>query len=83
MSTATIDIRTRILEAAAAVFTARGLGETTVQHLLQEANVSRRTFYRYFRNQEAVLAGLYDLACDVLLQAIQAIIDVDTRAIPR
>ena len=70
--------RLRVLEAARDVFADRGIAGTSVEHLLRAAKVSRRTFYRYFRNKEQVLAGLYALACEVLLTSIRdAIAAVD------
>ena len=43
-----------------------------VEQLLRSAKVSRRTFYRFFPNLEAVLEGLYDSASRVLVERIEA-----------
>lgn len=51
--------RTEILIHSIGVFSRQGLDKTTVQHLLDEAGVSRRTFYKYFKNKYDVLESLY------------------------
>ncbi len=59
--------RTHIQLAAIAVFARKGLAETTVNDLLAAANVSRRTFYKYFENKMQVLEGIYQTAVALLL----------------
>lgn len=59
--------RTNIQLAAIAVFANKGLAETTVNDLLAAANVSRRTFYKYFTNKMDVLEGIYQTAVSLLL----------------
>ena len=41
------------------MFAARGLRSTTVRDVLAEEEISRRTFYLYFPNTDAVLGDLY------------------------
>jgi len=53
--------RAEILTHAVSVFSVRGLERTTVQHLLDAANVSRRTFYKYFKNKHDVLESIYEI----------------------
>src|SRR4051794_37858423 len=50
-----------ILISAIAVFTKKGAGATRVEDILESAGVARRTFYKYFRGKDDVLAGLYEL----------------------
>ncbi len=50
--------RARILEAAAAVFEREGFQAVSVESVSAEAQVSRPTFYQYFRNKTDVLAHL-------------------------
>lgn len=47
--------RRAIRRAAFALFTAQGFGATTVEQIADAADVSPRTFYRYFKVKEAVL----------------------------
>lgn len=63
--------RNQILQAAARVFAARGARDATVEEMLQEAQVSRRTFYRFFGNKDEVLSALYDVSCELLLDALR------------
>ena len=54
--------RSEILVHAIGVFARRGLERTTVQHLLDAAGISRRTFYKYFRNKLDVLESIYEIS---------------------
>jgi len=69
--------RARILEGAARAVAGRGLRATTVQDILGEASVSRRTFYQYFGNLEQALDALYELATDELIAAVHKSADPD------
>ena len=62
--------RLKILEASMAAFSANGVDGTRVEDLLVAAGLSRRTFYRYFRNKQDVLVAIYDLACDRLRDVV-------------
>lgn len=59
--------RTHIQLAAIAVFARKGLEQVTVGDLLAAAQVSRRTFYKYFANKMEVLEGIYQTAVLLLL----------------
>jgi len=59
--------RAEILIHSMHVFAQRGLDRTTVQHLLDAAKVSRRTFYKYFRNKMDVLEHIYRIFIDNML----------------
>lgn len=48
------------------VFAQKGITETTVQDLLDAANISRRTFYKYFKNKVDVLESIYSMASELL-----------------
>jgi AcrR family transcriptional regulator len=60
-----------ILASAIAVFTRKGAEATRVEDILESAGVARRTFYKYFRSKDDVLAGLYELATTELLAAVR------------
>jgi AcrR family transcriptional regulator len=59
--------RAEILIHSMQVFAQRGLPRTTVQHLLDASDVSRRTFYKYFRNKMDVLESIYRIFVDNML----------------
>ncbi|MQX54861.1 TetR family transcriptional regulator [Alcanivorax sp. PA15-N-34] len=59
--------RAEILIHSMQVFAQRGLQRTTVQHLLDASDVSRRTFYKYFRNKMDVLESIYRIFVDNML----------------
>lgn len=54
------------------VFIERGVAPVTVQDLLDASAVSRRTFYKYFRNKIDVLESLYKLAVDIMVLRYKA-----------
>lgn len=59
--------KVEILVNSLLVFIEHGITEVTVQDLLDAAGISRRTFYKYFRNKIDVLESLYKLAVDVMV----------------
>ena len=59
--------RAEILIHSMQVFAQRGLQRTTVHHLLDASDVSRRTFYKYFRNKMDVLESIYRIFVDNML----------------
>ncbi|MCH8544967.1 MAG: TetR/AcrR family transcriptional regulator [Alcanivorax sp.] len=63
--------RAEILIHSMAVFAQRGLHRTTVQHLLDAANISRRTFYKYFRNKVDVLENIYRIFVENMILRFQ------------
>lgn len=63
--------RGQILLGAAAAFGARGHGGASVENILEEAKVSRRTFYRFFRSKEDVFEQLFESAAIMFIQAIR------------
>lgn len=68
-------MRTRILRGAAHVFGERGYSATSVEAILSEAQVSRRTFYRTFRSKEDVLRTLFDKSVQLLVRAVREAAD--------
>lgn len=56
-----------VLFSAIGVFTSKGVEDTTVQDLLDAANVSRRTFYKYFKNKVDVLESIYEISAGLLM----------------
>ena len=61
----------QIVGASVEVFTRLGFAATRVEDLLAAAGIARRTFYKYFRSKEEVLAAVYELATGELLKAIR------------
>jgi AcrR family transcriptional regulator len=68
-------VRSRILRGAARAFGERGYSATSVEVILGEAGVSRRTFYRTFRSKEDVLRTLFDNSVQMLVRAVRAVAD--------
>ncbi|MFZ5724216.1 MAG: TetR/AcrR family transcriptional regulator [Pseudomonadota bacterium] len=61
-----------VLVNALLVFIDKGITDTTVQDLLDASGISRRTFYKYFRNKLDVLESLYALAVDIMVLRYRA-----------
>ncbi len=54
------DVRGRLMLTMAEVAGQRGYASTRVQHVLERARVSRRTFYVHFHNREECFFAAYD-----------------------
>lgn len=61
--------RTRIVEAALAVFEQRGMGAATIEEILTAAGVSRATFYAHFTGKpdvgRAILSDMWDRSIEL------------------
>lgn len=64
--------RNRLLQVSAQVFAARGIREATIDDLIEAADVSRRTFYQYFRSKDELLVALFTVSCELLLHVLRA-----------
>ncbi|HSA51913.1 MAG TPA: TetR/AcrR family transcriptional regulator [Yinghuangia sp.] len=53
-------VRTRIAEAAEALFLAQGFHETTVDEIAAAVGMSQRSFFRYFASKEEVVLEKFD-----------------------
>ncbi len=61
-----------VLVNSMAVFAQKGVAETTVQNLLDAAKISRRTFYKYFKNKVDVLESIYKVSIDLLISRFKS-----------
>ena len=52
------DLRTRLLEAGQRVFAETGYAGTRVDDIIEAADTSRATFYRYFKSKDALFTEL-------------------------
>jgi len=71
------DTRGRILQGAFEALAEHGVRQTSVKHVLDSADVSRRTFYQYFRSMDGVKTDLYRLAMDELVVQLQSLVDTE------
>lgn len=58
--------RTRLLRAAAHVFALHGFTAASVDLIIREVRMSRRTFYEHFRDLEEVLVAVYEVGARIL-----------------
>ena len=61
--------RNMILFGATRVFAMKGLRNVSVEDLLEAAQISRRTFYRFFKSKDDVALAMYTLGTSSLLEA--------------
>ena len=64
-----VSTRTQILAGASQAFGAKGYAATTVEDILDAADVARRTFYRSFRSKRDVFEQLFEAATLMFIQA--------------
>ncbi|MYM55007.1 TetR/AcrR family transcriptional regulator [Thalassovita mangrovi] len=66
-------MRARLIEAATLVFAERGPEAAQIEHVIQQAGVSRGTFYNYFRTtDELLLAAKNALGVEMITMVHQA-----------
>ncbi|GAB5451555.1 MAG: hypothetical protein Hals2KO_18830 [Halioglobus sp.] len=71
-------LREAIVAGGARVYAERGYHGVTVEHVLEEAAISRPTFYRYFSDRYAVLDEMIGAVNDQLRDLIlSAVVDAD------
>ncbi|MGQ4514430.1 TetR family transcriptional regulator [Streptomyces sp. DW26H14] len=73
--------RGRLVQAALDLFTEQGYDRTTVAQIARRANLTERTFYRWFPDKREVLFGGSDELVDRLVSAIGST-PADTGALP-
>lgn len=71
-SSASDPVDSRILRGAAVAFGRLGYAGASVESILAEAGVSRRTFYKHFRGKEDVFRVLYDKAVSRLQHTVRS-----------
>src|SRR6478752_210367 len=64
--------RTQLMSIALELFDERGFDEVTVDDIVSAAEVSHRTFYRYFPSKEDVLLGLDQQRIDHFADELRA-----------
>lgn len=64
--------REALVEAALALFIAKGYEETTVREITDAVDVSERTFFRYFANKEDLALSFARDHTDALMRALAA-----------
>jgi AcrR family transcriptional regulator len=66
------DARTRLQEAALALYGERGYEETTVAEIAERAGLTKRTFFRYFTDKREVLFWGSEILEQEMVAAIEA-----------
>lgn len=69
--------RNMILFGAMRVFVTKGYRAVSVEDLLAAGQVSRRTFYRFFRSKDDVALAMYTMGTSTLLEACRRAIGKD------
>jgi AcrR family transcriptional regulator len=70
--------RDMIMFGATRVFAARGYRAASVEDLLEAGQVSRRTFYRFFKSKDDVALAMYALGTSSLIEACRRAIAQET-----
>lgn len=64
--------RQRLLDAALALFSERGVERTAIDEITERADVGKGTFYRHFENKEAITIALVETAVDRLVASVRS-----------
>lgn len=65
-----LEVRTRILEAALALFEEHGMAETTVAEICERADIAHKTFFNHFPSKQHLLRDIAESYIGRLLQRI-------------
>lgn len=68
-----LEVRNRILLAAAELFAERGLGSTKVADICERADVAHKTFFNHFPSRQDVIRALAEEGMRVLLADLETI----------
>ncbi|OBG69032.1 MULTISPECIES: TetR/AcrR family transcriptional regulator [unclassified Mycobacterium] len=72
-----VDTRAALISAAFACFRTRGLRKTTIVDIARAADVSRSTFYEYFRDKETIVEACAEEASQSFYRKLAKAIDRD------
>ncbi|HEY5926773.1 MAG TPA: TetR/AcrR family transcriptional regulator [Kofleriaceae bacterium] len=70
--------RNMIMFGATRVFAMKGFRNVSVEDLLEASQISRRTFYRFFKSKEDVALAMYTLGTSSLLESCRRAIAAET-----
>ena len=76
--TGSYSARKQILRGAQEAFGQKPYAETSVEDLCQAADVSRRTFYRFFRSKDDVFEAIFDMATTALVETVRSAVETAT-----
>ncbi len=75
--------RTRLVDGTARAASKHGLRSMTVEHILEEASLSRRTFYQHFRSKEDATLALYEEVVNNLVRSIREAVEATEEPLRR
>ncbi len=67
--------RERLIDAAERCFERHGVTKTTIEDIAREANVSRRTVYRYFAGRDELIVGVFMRETDQIFDDVVAFME--------
>ena len=65
------EAKDKLLYAALQLFTTKGFKETSILEVVEQARVSKTTFYRFFRSKEELLVCLFELLANEVLKEVE------------
>ena len=72
-----VDIETKILDAATAVFIHKGLAGASMQDIADEAGISRTSLHYYFRSKDKLFGTVFEHVVGALISQQRQIINAD------
>ncbi len=71
------DLKTKLLKSSKKLFWKHGIKRVTVEEICENANVSKMSFYRHFKNKDAIAEALIDQVFNKSMKRYNAIMQSD------
>ncbi|WP_244527525.1 TetR/AcrR family transcriptional regulator [Lihuaxuella thermophila] len=73
------EARDKMLYAALHLFTTKGFKETSILEIVEQARVSKTTFYQYFKSKEELLVSLFQQLAEEIIKAVESAVQQEKK----
>ncbi len=73
-----ISTKQQIIDAAMKLFSERGYNDVSINEIIKQVGLSKRTFYYHFDSKEAILEDCYNMPNEITLNMLASMLDQET-----